>query len=140
MPMNFAINYFAVLVSAIGFMIVGTLWYGPLFGKQWRSLIGVTPEKMKNTPNGAMVRPMIFVFIVALVTSFVIAVLLKSLLITTPLVALELAFVVWLGFIATTLLNRVLFEQSSMKLYFINISQSLVAFLFSSLILVLWPW
>ncbi len=138
--MNFAINYFAVLVSAIGFMIVGTLWYGPLFGKQWRSLIGVTPEKMKNTPNGAMVRPMIFVFIVALVTSFVIAVLLKSLLITTPLVALELAFVVWLGFIATTLLNRVLFEQSSMKLYFINISQSLVAFLFSSLILVLWPW
>ena len=29
------INYWAVLVSAIASMAIGSLWYGPLFGKQF---------------------------------------------------------------------------------------------------------
>jgi hypothetical protein len=138
--MNFDVNYLAILVSGIVFMIVGTLWYGPFFGKSWMKLINMTPESMKGSSKGSMARSMILVFIVALVTSFVLAVLLKTLLITTISGAIMLAFLLWLGFVATTMLHRVLFEKSSMNLYAINASQSLVAMLLGSLVLVAWPW
>ncbi len=35
------INYLAVLVCGIVSMVVGFVWYGPLFGKKWAEAIGV---------------------------------------------------------------------------------------------------
>ena len=140
--MNFDVNYLAILVSAIGFMIVSYLWYGPFFNKPWTKAVGMTPESMRAASKGMMGRSMVIVFICALVSSFVLAVLLKSLLITTVNIgsAIELAVVVWLGFVATTMLHRVVFEKSSFNLWLINASQSLVAFIVGVLILTLWPW
>ena len=140
--MNFDVNYLAILVSAIVFMIIGFLWYGPFFSKPWMRLVGMSPDAMKTGENRMRARPLIIVFICALITSFVLAVLLKSLLITTANIgtAVELAIIVWLGFVATTMLYRVLFERSSLKLWLINASQSLVAFIIGTLILVMWPW
>ena len=42
------INFWAVLVCAIVSMIVGSIWYGPLFGKLFMREMGMdkwTPEK-----------------------------------------------------------------------------------------------
>ena len=33
--MNITINFWAVLVSAIASLVVGSIWYGPLFGKMF---------------------------------------------------------------------------------------------------------
>lgn len=33
----------AVVLAAVVSMIVGWLWYGPLFGKQWMALMGWKP-------------------------------------------------------------------------------------------------
>ncbi len=131
--MNLAVNYFSIIVSAILFMIVGTLWYGPLFGKAWMKLV------KKTTSNMAPIS-MVFVFVTALISSWVLAVLLKTLLITTPIAALTLGAYVWMGFIATALLHRVLFERSSIALYIINAGYGLTTLLLGSLVLVLWPW
>ena len=138
--MTFAVNYFAIIVSGIVFMIVGTLWYGPLFGKQWLSLLKVTPEQIAEARKKSMAPSMIGVLVAALVTSFVIAVVLKSLLITTVSAALVAGFFLWLGFVATTMSHRVFFERSSVGLYILNAAQSLVAILLGSLVIVLWPW
>ncbi len=35
MAMMFQINLLAVVVCAIASMVLGMLWYGPLFGKKW---------------------------------------------------------------------------------------------------------
>ncbi len=136
--MNFDVNYLAVLLSGIVFMVVGTIWYGPLLGKPWMKLVNMSSESMKG-PKGEMVRSMVLVFIAALVTSFVLAVLIKTLLITTVGGALMLAFWVWLGFVAMTLTHRVLFERSPLNLFWINAGQYLVAYLLGALVLVLWP-
>ena len=138
--MTFAVNYFAIIVSGSVFMIVGTLWYGPLFGKQWLSLLKVTPEQIAEARKKSMAPSMIGVLVAALVTSFVIAVVLKSLLITTVSAALVAGFFLWLGFVATTMSHRVFFERSSVGLYILNAAQSLVAILLGSLVIVLWPW
>ena len=34
------LDYLAVVVGAIVFMVVGYIWYGPLFGKQWSAASG----------------------------------------------------------------------------------------------------
>ena len=50
------INYLAILVSAILSMVVGSIWYGPLFGKKWAELIGADPndkKKMKEMQKSA---------------------------------------------------------------------------------------
>lgn len=41
------INYLAVLICSILSMVVGGIWYGPLFGKQWMKVIGVTEKNSK---------------------------------------------------------------------------------------------
>jgi len=42
------INYWAVLGAALASMVVGFIWYGVLFKKQYMTLMGFTPEGMKN--------------------------------------------------------------------------------------------
>src|SRR5262245_51700624 len=50
------VNYLAVLASAVAMMVLGFLWYGPLFGKTWSRLMGwgeMTPEKMAEMQKKA---------------------------------------------------------------------------------------
>lgn len=46
-PME-AINWLGVLVAAVYAFILGGLWYGPLFGKPWMRLTGMTEERAKS--------------------------------------------------------------------------------------------
>ena len=43
-----SINIFAVIVALIVYMILGMLWYGPLFGKTWMALKGLSESDMKS--------------------------------------------------------------------------------------------
>jgi Protein of unknown function (DUF1761) len=50
------LNYFAILVCAILSMVLGGIWYGPLFGRTWATLIGSDPndlEAMKEVQKKA---------------------------------------------------------------------------------------
>jgi hypothetical protein len=46
--MNVAVNFWAVLASAVASMVIGSIWYGPLFGKMFMQAMGMdqwSPEK-----------------------------------------------------------------------------------------------
>ncbi len=47
-----SINWLAVLVSAVSAFVLGGIWYGPVFGKAWQRMEGVTDEDIQggNTP------------------------------------------------------------------------------------------
>ena len=45
------VNLLAVLVAGIVPMIVGFLWYGPLFGKRWLALMETTAEEIQKDFN-----------------------------------------------------------------------------------------
>ena len=135
------INYLAVLLAGLAFMVVGIIWYGPLFGKQWKTLMGLTDESMKSMklkPMQAMAGGLVTSLIMAYVlahdsyvwgqffgTSF-----------SQPIFALQLAFWIWLGYVATTQMGSVLWEGKSIKLFLINASNTLVALIVMSFILV----
>ena len=42
------INWLASAVAAFIAFVLGGLWYGPVFGKQWQALAGVTDEMIAN--------------------------------------------------------------------------------------------
>ena len=42
------INYLAVLGAAAASIVLGFLWYGPLFGNQWAALMKFDKKKMSE--------------------------------------------------------------------------------------------
>jgi len=47
------LNYLAIIAAAIASMLIGWLWYGPLFGKQWMKLAGLKKSDMKKMKKKA---------------------------------------------------------------------------------------
>ena len=45
------VNWLAVLVGVVASNALGFLWYGPLFGKTWLSMIGKKQEELKSSPS-----------------------------------------------------------------------------------------
>ena len=39
-------NYIAIVVCAVLSMVIGSIWYGPLFGKKWMELMEIDMTKM----------------------------------------------------------------------------------------------
>jgi len=136
--MDVAINYLSVLIAAAAIMGVGALWYGPAFGKQWMKLKGYTPESMKNMTMSAR-KAMALAALGALVTAFVLALLIRLLNPIGFAGGFMLALLVWTGFVVPLKANEVLFEAGDWKLFLFHIAQSFVALLLASVILTLWP-
>ena len=136
--MDVAINYLSVLIAAAAIVGTGMLWYGPLFGKRWMAMKGYTPERlkqMKMSPRNAMIGAAV----AALVTAFVLALLIRLL---NPIGfggGFMLTLLIWIGFVVTTMVNEVLFEDGDIKLFLFNIAERFVSLLVATLILVLWP-
>ena len=131
------INLLAVLVAAIAAIVLGFLWYGPLFGKVWMQLMGMDKKKMGKDMKKQMTKSYIIMVISTLVTSFILAHFVKYLG-TSLAEALQTTFWIWLGFIATVQLGIVLWEGKPWKLYFINTSYWLVNLSVMSIILAVW--
>lgn len=136
--MDITINYAAVLVAAIVSFIVGFLWHGPVFGKQWMKLSGITEKEMKEAQKQSMAPRILGAFVQQLVMSFVLAHFVYAWNVTDLSGALQLAFWIWLGFIATVLLNGVLWEKRTVNLYLFNIVYHFVALAVMTAVLALW--
>lgn len=63
------INWWAIIGATVAAMIIGSLWYGPLFSKQWMKLVKLTKkdtEKDWQKPIAAMV---VMAFLQALIVN-----------------------------------------------------------------------
>lgn len=124
------INLVAVLLAAVAQFIIGFLWHGPLFGKQWMAVTGITPteEERKN-----MLKPMALGFLGSLVIAFILA---HTIVFATSytntsgaLAGMEGGFWGWLGFVAPVTMNLVLWERFSWKRWMFANAYHLVCFL-----------
>lgn len=136
------INYLAVLVAAVASMAIGFAWYGPLFGKQWMALSGISPEKISATKGKGMGPIYALASLGSLVMSYVLAhalVFASSYLNVSGVSAgLMTGFWNWLGFVVPVTLSSVLWEGKSWKLWRLNCSYYLVSLLAMGVILAVW--
>ena len=141
------VNVLAVLACAIAAMILGVLWYGPLFGKTWAQLMGwgsMTAEMLKEKQRGAT-PGYIASFVGALVMAYILshsiafAASYPALASYSHLqVGLTTGFFMWLGFVAPVTVGTVFWDGRPWRLWFINAGYYLVQLLVMGTILALW--
>ncbi len=129
------INLIAVLAAAVAAMVIGFLWYGPLFGKQWIKLMGLSSKDINKAKQKGMGKLYLINFIAGIVTAYVLAVLVDGMAITSALIT---GFWVWLGFFAAVMVGSILWEGKPLQLYFLNVIYWLVNVEVMSVILSLW--
>jgi hypothetical protein len=142
--MDIPVNYWAVIVCGIVSMVLGSIWFGPLFGKQWQHLMGwsnVDAAKKAEMMKG-MQKSYLFAFIGALVMAYVLShsIVFASTYMDVSGVSAGLSsgFWMWLGFIAPVTLSSVLWEGKSWKLWILTSGYYLVQLLIFGAILASW--
>jgi hypothetical protein len=132
------VNYLTVIVCAVASMIIGSLWYSPLlFGNIWMKLQGFSKKDMNKAKQAGMWKLYLAAFIGSLVTASVLGYLI-DIVGKNVSTGILLAFLAWLGFVATTLLGNVLWEGKSVAVYVLNILYYLVNLVVMGLILGAW--
>lgn len=131
------VNWLAVLACAIVSMIVGSLWYGPLFGKPWTKMIGFTKEEMEKRKK-EMPKTYAMMFAGSLLTSFVLAVTISMAPVVGLMTGVTAAFWLWLGFVVPVKMGDVLFEKKQWNLFYIEIGYYAAFLLIAGAILGSW--
>ncbi len=136
------VNYVAILVAAMLSMALGYAWYGPLFGKPWMKLVGMSKESMKGIKPNEMTKLYGIQFVGSLLMAFVLshALVFASAYLGTNGVSagIQTGFWNWLGFVAPVTVGSVLWEGKSWKLWCLNNSYYLVSLLAMGVLLSLW--
>ena len=131
------VNFLAVVVAAVAPMVIGAIWYGPLFGKAWMSAHGYTPERLEEMKKG-MGKAYGLSFVCYLVMATVLAYLLAWIGAVNVMAGLWMAFLCWLGFAATIGLTAHLFSDRKPAAYFLDAAYQLVYMLAMGAILGAW--
>lgn len=132
------IKYLAVLVAAILHWILGGVWYGVLFANKFIQLIGWDQAKLQQMQNQSSGKELGIAFIMSLVLCYILAHFIQYTRATTATGGAQTAFWLWLGFIVTTNIATVLFEERPMGLFLINISYQFVGCVIAGMILAVW--
>lgn len=140
------INYWAVLVSGIIAMIIGAIWYGPLFGKMWMQGRGLNPhdaalmEKMKKAAGPAYFQMFIGALLMAFVFAHVLWAFGASLTdkLTPVSAGLQGGFYMWLGFILPVKYGDKLWNNKAFKYVAIDITYWLILLLVNGIVLASW--
>ncbi len=131
------VNWMAVIACGVISMIVGSIWYGPLFGKRWTKLLSFTKEEMEKGKK-EMPKTYTMMFAGSLLTSFVLAVTISMAQEPSAMAGITAAFWLWLGFIVAVKLSEVLFEKKAWELFYIECGYYLVFLGISGALLGAW--
>ncbi len=108
--METTINYMAVIAGAIASMVIGSVWYGPLFGKQWMEIIGVDQSDAEAVKKMQKSAGLLYAvqFILTLFQVLVLAHLIAD---TTRVNGVERSLWIWAGFIIPTLAGALMWTN-----------------------------
>jgi hypothetical protein len=130
-----SLNFWAVLVAASSAFIVGWLWYGPLFGKQWMKLNGFSKEDLME---GGMSMPLIMIinYIATAMAAVAIAMFIGAE--ATAAFGIFAGLMIAIFWIGTSRLNDVLYERKPWGLFFINTGYNVAIYAIMGAVLGAW--
>ena len=137
------VNWLAVVVSAIVYMVIGMVWYSDaLFGKTYRKEMKVSDSEMKSMGKDFMVKMMVLGTVSAIIMGYVLShnVAFSGAYMGTSglILGLSTGFFNWLGYQVIIFVNGYLYEKKSVKLVVINASYMLIALLTMGAIIAVW--
>ncbi len=131
-----SVNFVAILVAALANFVIGFMFHGPLFGKQWMKLANVTPTG--NEKFSDMYGQMFMNFVANFVFAYVLAQIMIYSGVMGATKGMIFAFWVWLGFVVTSSSMNVIWMKASKKLWMFENVSSLVSILAMGAILAAW--
>lgn len=135
------INYWAVLLCAVLAMVIGSIWYGPMFGRKWMEIVGANPddvERRKEMQKAAM--PLYVVQF--LLTLFQVWVLSYYIQIGQAGSGVINALWIWAAFVMPIVAGNAMWNNDSSKVswarFLIQAGYQLVLFIVFGLVLSVW--
>jgi hypothetical protein len=128
-------NYWAIVVSAVAYWMLGALWYGVLFGQRWMALEGITMEQAKSMNP---VLPYILTLVLNLVMAFVLAQLCLWRNANTAGRGAAVGVLLWIGIVGPIVFTTYMYEMRPKELFAINEFYPLVGLCLMGVILGAW--
>src|SRR5262245_24082072 len=129
------INWWAILVAAIAYFILGALWYSKvLFGTKWAQLtkLDMNNPELRKGMGGMMISTFVLVFIVCLG----LALLIHSVKFGDDfLYGIKLGLLTGFAFATTAVSINYVYERKPTNLYFINNGYHIVGHVIAATIL-----
>lgn len=130
------LNYFAIAVVWIIYLIVGAFWYSPAgFAKKWTELTGIDILKMPQKQANAAIMN---VAVSAIFQVVALAVVLNSLTVSTIANAFLVSFLLWLGFTTATTVGVTFYSKRDWRFIGLNSSYFLLVMSIGSIVLTIW--
>jgi hypothetical protein len=112
-----------IVISAVAQCFLGALWYGVIFKKSWRKLVGLAEDQKPKNQIFGVAASLIGCFIL----SFVLAHILGWAAKTTAMDGASIGIICWFGFMAPPLFVQHVFENRPANLFAINAGYWLLA-------------
>lgn len=140
------VNLYAVLVAGIVPMIVGALWYGPLFGKRWLAMMEMTAEEVQEGFNP--VKTYGVSLLLSLLTAYILAQLIAEVAPVdvssmegaggSAMVGVHVGLMALIAFVAPVAHQSVTFEKRKAGLAWLNVAYNGVALIGQALVIAIW--
>ncbi len=138
MPRITGINILAVIVAALAYYFVGFLIYGVLFPDLWQSLMGYQSREALEAAYTGHEWKMAISWIMPLVTTIVLAILMRGLGARGAIAGAKLGFLTWAGFAATTTLYAYVYQTYPVGLVLMDWAHMLIGYCIAGAILGAW--
>lgn len=109
------INYLAVGGCGVFAMILGYIWYGPLFGKKWLEVIGATEMDLKKREE-MQKKAMPLYGVQFLLTLFQVAVFSYYIKAIPEISGIENGVLIWAAFIVPVIAGTAMWNNDSKKI------------------------
>ena len=138
--MNIIVNLWAVVACAVASMVIGSIWYGPLFGKMYMSAMGM--DQWTQEKKTAMKNKMMWSYLGQFVASLVMFYVLGTFIVwSAPQLnvafAMWISFFMWLGFVLPVKFADTLWG-GKMSLFWLSSGNMLITFLVAGAIIGAW--
>jgi hypothetical protein len=132
------VNLLAILVSGVASLVLGFIWYGPLFGKAWAGYTGWTEEKVKALPAPRMALTYGLTFVAALVSAYILSVLAEAVSASSVMDGFLLGLLVGIGFAGMAFATTHLFEHKPLGLWLIVAGYEVLYLAVAGIIVTVW--
>lgn len=131
-----SLNYKAIAICAVLRAVIGAVWFSKfLFGR-----MSMPPACEGEAPKGS--KPYVGIVVstlASLLTAYVLALVIFAMGTVSVSEALQVGFLVWLGFTMVARLDSLLFGGMRFKLFLVLGAYNLIVLLAMSVLLTLWP-
>lgn len=129
------VNYLAVIVAAVLQIVLGFLWYGPIFGKQWMGYMKMTPSQASQQ---GMTTMYVWSAVMSLITAYVLSLFVDYMGAKAAGAGIATGFWAWLGFVVPVTAASVLYEKRPTGLWILNAGYQLVSLALMGALLAVW--